>query len=74
MDAHREYAEAGATILMINTVGGSRPRLDVHGLGDRLPELNAAAARAARSVADEHGIVVAGDLGPTGELLEPSGR
>ena len=72
-DAHRAYAEAGARILTTNTFGGSRPRLDMHGLGDRVHELNEAAARLAREVADEHGALVAGDLGPTGELMAPLG-
>jgi 5-methyltetrahydrofolate--homocysteine methyltransferase len=45
----------------------------MHGLGERVHELNEAAARLAREVADEHGILVAGDLGPTGELLAPLG-
>ena len=71
--AHREYAEAGATVLTTNTFGGTRPRLDLHGLGDRVHELNVAAARLAREVADEHGLLVAGDLGPTGELMDPLG-
>ena len=71
--AHAAYAEAGARILTTNTFGGTRPRLDMHGLGDRLAEVNRNAALIARSVADEHGILVAGDLGPTGELLEPLG-
>jgi 5-methyltetrahydrofolate--homocysteine methyltransferase len=71
--AHEEYARAGATILTTNTFGGTRPRLDMHGLGDRVRELNAAAARLAREVADERGLLVAGDLGPTGELMEPLG-
>jgi 5-methyltetrahydrofolate--homocysteine methyltransferase len=72
-ESHRAYAEAGARILTTNTFGGTRPRLQMHGLEDRVHELNEAAARIARSVADEHGILVAGDLGPTGELLEPLG-
>jgi len=72
-DAHRSYAEAGAQLLTTNTFGGTRPRLDMHGLGDRVHELNEAAARLAREVADEHGILVAGDLGPTGELMAPLG-
>lgn len=71
--AHAAYAEAGARVLTTNTFGGTRPRLDMHGLGDRLAEVNRNAARIAREVADEHGILVAGDLGPTGELLEPLG-
>jgi 5-methyltetrahydrofolate--homocysteine methyltransferase len=45
----------------------------MHGLEDRVHELNRAAASLARSVADEHGILVAGDLGPTGELMAPLG-
>lgn len=71
--AHVAYAEAGARLLTTNTFGGTRPRLDMHGLGDRLAEVNRNAAQLARSVADEHGLLVAGDLGPTGELLAPLG-
>jgi 5-methyltetrahydrofolate--homocysteine methyltransferase len=71
--AHRAYAEAGARILTTNTFGGTRPRLDMHGLGDRVHELNRAGARLAREVADQHGALVAGDLGPTGELMAPLG-
>jgi 5-methyltetrahydrofolate--homocysteine methyltransferase len=63
----------GAQNLTTNTFGGTRPRLDMHGLGDRVHELNEAGARLAREVADEHGILVAGDLGPTGELMSPLG-
>lgn len=71
--AHAAYAEAGARVLTTNTFGGTRPRLDMHGLGDRIGEVNRTAARLARSVADEHGLLVAGDVGPTGELLSPLG-
>jgi 5-methyltetrahydrofolate--homocysteine methyltransferase len=70
---HAEYADAGATLLTTNTFGGTRPRLDMHGLGDRVEEINEAAAALASSVAKERGILVAGDLGPTGELLAPLG-
>jgi methionine synthase I (cobalamin-dependent) len=71
--AHAAYAESGARVLTTNTFGGTRPRLDMHGLGDLLAEVNRNAARIARSVADEHGLLVAGDVGPTGELLAPLG-
>ena len=71
--SHEAYARAGARILTTNTFGGSRPRLQMHGLEDRVHEINQAAAAVARQVADEHGILVAGDLGPTGELLAPLG-
>ena len=43
--AHTAYAEAGARLLTTNTFGGTRPRLDMHDLGDRLSEVNRNAAR-----------------------------
>jgi 5-methyltetrahydrofolate--homocysteine methyltransferase len=70
---HEEYAAAGARILTTNTFGGTRPRLGMHGLADRVHELNQAGAEIATRVARRHGILVAGDLGPTGELLAPLG-
>ncbi len=71
----RSYVDAGADIILTNTFGGSRYRLKLHKAEDRVAELNQAAARIARSVADGAGrdIVVAGDMGPTGELFEPLG-
>ncbi len=72
-DAHAAYAEAGARLLTTNTFGGTRPRLVMHGLGDRVNAVNRTAAQLARSVANERGLLVAGNLGPTGELLAPLG-
>jgi 5-methyltetrahydrofolate--homocysteine methyltransferase len=70
---HTEYAEAGARVLTTNTFGGTEPRLAMHGLGDRVYDVNKAAAELAGEVARQHGCVVAGDLGPTGELMVPMG-
>lgn len=70
---HTSYLQAGANVLTTNTFGGTRPRLDMHGLGDRVHELNQAGAALARQAAEPYGALVAGDLGPTGELLEPLG-
>ena len=70
---HDGYAKAGSTILTTNTFGGSRPRLQMHGLADRLHELNQAAAEIATGVARRHDVLVAGGLGPTGELMAPLG-
>ena len=70
---HEAYAAAGARILTTNTFGGTRPRLAMHGLADRVHELNRAGAAIATEVARRHGVLVAGDLGPTGELLAPLG-
>ena len=68
------YAAAGARLLTTNTFGGTRARLQMHGLEDRVEELNQAAAALARRVADRHpGVYVLGDIGPSGELMEPMG-
>lgn len=69
-----EYAAAGANLITTNTFGGTRGRLQMHGLEDRLFELNKAGAQIARKVADRHpGCFVMGDVGPSGELMEPMG-
>jgi 5-methyltetrahydrofolate--homocysteine methyltransferase len=70
---HTAYADAGAHFLTTNTFGGTRPRLALHGLEDRVHELNEAGARVAREVADAAGAVAMGSMGPTGELMEPLG-
>ncbi len=72
---HRGFIDAGADIVLSNTFGGSRYRLKLHGLEDRVAELNRAAVKTARGVADAAGraVVVAGDIGPSGELFEPLG-
>ena len=70
---HTAYADAGAHLLTTNTFGGTRPRLALHGLEDRVHELNEAGARLAREVADSSGALALGSMGPTGELMEPLG-
>jgi 5-methyltetrahydrofolate--homocysteine methyltransferase len=68
------YAAAGANLITTNTFGGTRGRLQMHGLEDRLFELNKAGAEIARKVADRHpNCFVMGDVGPSGELMEPMG-
>lgn len=71
---HRGYLAAGARVVTTNTFGGTRPRLMMHGLEDRVEELSRAGAELARRAAQPYGALVAGDLGPTGELLEPLGE
>jgi 5-methyltetrahydrofolate--homocysteine methyltransferase len=70
---HTAYADAGAQLLTTNTFGGTRPRLALHGLEERVHELNEAGARVAREVADASGVLAMGSMGPTGELMEPLG-
>ncbi len=72
---HQAYVDAGSDIILTNSFGGTAYRLKLHDLQDRVVELNAAAARTARTVADHttRPVLVAGSMGPTGELLEPMG-
>ena len=69
---HRGYVEAGAQIILTNSFGGTSFRLKLHNLQDRVFELNRAAAELARAEAGDRA-VVAGSLGPSGELFEPMG-
>ncbi|MGB7861674.1 MAG: betaine--homocysteine S-methyltransferase [Acidimicrobiia bacterium] len=72
---HQGFVDAGSDIILTNTFGGTRARLDLDGLGDRLKELNAAGVQVARSVAATAAreVIVAGSVGPTGLLFEPMG-
>jgi 5-methyltetrahydrofolate--homocysteine methyltransferase len=72
---HRSFVEAGADIILTNSFGGNRRRLMLHQLEGRTRELNALAARIARSATANAGrpVVVAGSVGPTGDLLAPLG-
>jgi 5-methyltetrahydrofolate--homocysteine methyltransferase len=70
-EIHRLYALAGSDCCTTNTFGGSRPKLDEYGLGDRVAELNRAAVRICRAEGAPH---ILGDVGPTGLVLEPLGQ
>jgi 5-methyltetrahydrofolate--homocysteine methyltransferase len=72
---HRGYLDAGSRIVMTNTFGGNRLRLRLHGLDPRVSELNRTAAILLRAEVDAAGghALVAGDIGPTGEIMAPLG-
>jgi 5-methyltetrahydrofolate--homocysteine methyltransferase len=69
---HRGYLDAGAQIILTNSFGGTPFRLKLHNLQGNVFELNRAAAELARAEAGESA-VVAGSIGPSGELFEPMG-
>ncbi|MCO6050098.1 betaine--homocysteine S-methyltransferase [Mesorhizobium sp. RP14(2022)] len=74
-DLHQNFVDAGADIILTNSFGGTRHRLKLHHAQDRVFELNKRAAEIARGVADkaDRKVIVAGSVGPTGELLQPLG-
>lgn len=75
LDVHRHYVKAGSDLVLTNSFGGSALRLKLHKAEGRVFELNRAAALLGREAADEAGriVLVAGSMGPTGELLQPVG-
>jgi len=64
---HEAFVEADADIILTNTFGASRLRLDRYGWGDRVRELNRAAVGLARA-ASQGIALVAGDIGPCGPV------
>ena len=74
-DLHRGFVEAGADIILTNSFGGNRYRLKLHQAEARAAEINFRAAEIARRIADaaERPVIVAGSMGPTGEIFQPIG-
>ena len=70
---HTEYLRVGSDIILTNTFGGTRQRLALHGLEDKVHEINSAAAQIARRSALKFDALVAGSIGPIGQLLDPLG-
>ena len=76
---HGAFLQAGADIILTNSFGANAPRLKLHHAQNRVAELNAIAAQLAREATRQHfedtgrQTVVAGSIGPTGELFEPMG-
>jgi 5-methyltetrahydrofolate--homocysteine methyltransferase len=71
----RGYADAGSQVLLTNTFGGNRLRLELHGREDRVDQLNRTAAVLARVEANaaDHPVIVAGDIGPSGQIMATIG-
>jgi 5-methyltetrahydrofolate--homocysteine methyltransferase len=72
---HQGFVDAGADLVLTNTFGCNHHRLQLHGAADRANKLARRAAELAAEVAAAapRPVVVAGSVGPTGELFEPLG-
>ena len=72
---HQGFVDAGSDLFLTNSFGGTSFRLKLHNLEARVFELNKAAGSVAREVADnaDRLVIVAGSMGPTGEMIEPHG-
>lgn len=76
LELHHAMVAAGADIVLTNSFGANACRLRLVNAQDRVHDLNVAAARLAREAADRAGrkVLVAGSIGPTGEIMAPMGR
>jgi 5-methyltetrahydrofolate--homocysteine methyltransferase len=74
-DLYRGAVEAGSDLFLTNSFGGTAARLKLHDAQGRVSELNRVAAEIGREVADTAGrkVLVAGSMGPTGEIMVPMG-
>ena len=72
---YQAFVDAGSDLILTNSFGGTRYRLQLHKAEHRVAELNIAAAALLREVASnsDREIIVAGSIGPTGEILAPLG-
>ena len=72
---YQAFIDVGSDLVLTNSFGGTRYRLKLHKAEQRVAELNIAAAAILREVVTSSGreVVVAGSIGPTGEILAPLG-
>ncbi|WP_209504017.1 MULTISPECIES: betaine--homocysteine S-methyltransferase [unclassified Ruegeria] len=72
---YKGSVDAGSDLFLTNTFGGTAARLKLHDAQNRVGELNRIGAELGREIADKAGrpVVVAGSVGPTGEIMEPVG-
>lgn len=71
-DIHRAYSQAGSDAVITNTFGANRYALARHGLAEQATKINQAGAQLARRAAGVQKYVL-GDIGPSGDFLEPLG-
>ena len=72
-EIHQAYFRAGSDAVLTNTFGANKYALARHGFGDKVKEINTAAAKIARRAAGA-GKYVLGDIGPSGDFLQPLGN
>ena len=72
---YKGAVDAGSDLFLTNSFGANASRLKLHNAANRAHELSRVAAEIGREVADTAGrkVIVAGSVGPTGEIMEPVG-
>ena len=70
---HLDFIEAGAEIILTSTFGGSEIRLEQSGLRDKYEQVNHAAVTLAKEAVKNTRVIVAGSMGPLGQMIKPLG-
>ena len=72
---YKGAVDAGSDLFLTNSFGANASRLKLHSAEDRVFELSRMAAELGRDVADASGrqVIVAGSVGPTGDIMQPVG-
>lgn len=72
---YESFLEAGCDLILTNSFGGNRARLQLHGKASDAPTLSRISAEIGRDACERHGgrAIVAGSIGPTGDMIEPLG-
>src|SRR5271157_1404111 len=71
---HRDFMAAGADIILTSSFGGTTISLEHSGLAERAAEINRRAVELAKQATAGTDVLVAGSMGPTGEILKPLGK
>ncbi len=69
---HKAYLDAGADIIVTNTFGANRIKLEEFGLADKVYQINFSAVELAKEIVGSKGFVSL-SVGPTGKFIEPVG-
>ncbi|PKO04252.1 MAG: hypothetical protein CVU41_17935 [Chloroflexi bacterium HGW-Chloroflexi-3] len=70
---YSDFVQAGSDIILTCTFGGNRTRLAIANLAEKIVEVNQIAVELAKEVTRDKDVLVAGSLGPTGEMMQPFG-
>lgn len=74
LQLYSDFVNAGSDIILTCTFGGNRVRLAHAGLENRIDQVHKTAVGLAKQAVGNSGVLVAGSIGPTGEMIQPFGN
>jgi len=70
---HKDFISSGADIILTSTFGASIIRLKQSGLDAKFEEINTTAVKIAKMAIENSDVLVAGSIGPLGQMMKPFG-